>query len=226
MFGSRGHYPARLRVSRPSPELCDFYLKEWQGGKLYRTPELFPRISSRSLFDNDNPLELDIGSATAEYLCSHASDRSDVNFIGVERSQKPLFYAVNKCASMQLKNVRFIRADVRLVYPLLEHSSLSTVYLHFPVPSLQERQVKHKIFTGQFLEYMEKVLCGHGVISIMTDSEPYYYKMIKLLSSDSWYTVETDQEKCSSIDPAEKSYYHRLWHAKGKETYRFLLIKR
>jgi tRNA (guanine-N7-)-methyltransferase len=226
MSGSRGHYPARLRLVKPSKAICDFYITEWYGGHLYHTPERFGQLSSSRLFGNDNPIEIDIGSGTAEYLRSHVKERASVNFIGIERAQKPLYYAVRQCAASELTNVRFFRTDARLLLPVFAPGSIRAVYLHFPIPVLKRHERKHEIFNGLFLDLLNNILHDNGILSVMTDSLDYYNKMLSMLTPNAWYTIETDPEICAQVDSMEKSYYHRLWHIQGRPAPRFLLEKK
>jgi tRNA (guanine-N7-)-methyltransferase len=50
-----------------------------------------------------------------------------------------------------LENVVFLRADFRLLYPLLAPGSLDAVYLHFPDPNVRPKFRKHRVFCARFL---------------------------------------------------------------------------
>ena len=77
-------------------------------------------------------MELEIGCGSGEFLCSLARRDRQTNFVGVEVKRKSIYEAVARASSAALENVVFLRADFRLLYPLLAPGSLDAVYLHFP----------------------------------------------------------------------------------------------
>jgi tRNA (guanine-N7-)-methyltransferase len=95
------------------------YLLELPGDRLYREPLAFPRVSSASLFRNERPMELEIGCGNGEFLCSLARRDRETNFVGVEVKRKSALEAVARASSAELANVIFLRANFRLLYPLL-----------------------------------------------------------------------------------------------------------
>lgn len=226
MGNGRGRHPVRIHIKPPNEEVSKRYLLVWSRKKLYHNPQSFPLLSSSSTFGNNNPLELDIGCATGEFICSRAAQQRQRNFLAVDVSLKPLYRAIKHSEQRDLDNIKFIRTDVRLLYPLFPKNSLHKVYLHFPIPVITHADRKHAIFTPQFLDGMSVSLDQNGVISCMTDMKEYYDTMRCLADSDKRFFVREVTESSEFTDPAEKSYYHTVWENQGRSTYRFVMIKR
>lgn len=123
------------------------YLRVYDARDLYHQPETFPRLCSQQLFASSAPLELEVGCGTAEFLCSLAAKEPEVNFVGVDVAPRPLYKAVATASSLQLRNVRFLRADFARMYPLLEPCSLRQVYVHFPDPNARRKFHRRKLIT-------------------------------------------------------------------------------
>src|SRR5260370_6591919 len=148
--------PRRLlsRHIRPRPlddREIKQYLRVYDGRGLYHHPESFPRLCSHQLFDNSAPLELEVGCGTAEFLCSLASKEPEVNFVGVDIAQRPLYKAVEVASLLQLPNVRFLHANFAQLYPLLEPCSLRQVDVPFPDPNTRPKFHRRTLATPPFL---------------------------------------------------------------------------
>jgi tRNA (guanine-N7-)-methyltransferase len=161
----------RKKVPAPDERTAARYLLELPGDRLYREPLAFPRVSSGSLFGNEKPMELEIGCGNGEFLCSLARRDHETNFVGVEVKRKPTHEAVARASSAELDNLIFLRANFRLLYPLLVPGSLGAIYLHFPDPNARTRFRKHRIFSDRFLREMHTATTSDARISVMTDHE-------------------------------------------------------
>ncbi|ACF13541.1 putative methyltransferase [Chloroherpeton thalassium ATCC 35110] len=226
MGKGRGRHPSRLKVKPPEPEILAKYLHHWNTKELYHHPDTFLQVSSPSFFQNENPLEIDIGCATGDLVCSLAQKNPQVNFIGVEVSMKPLYRAIKYSVREQIENVRFIKTDFRLLYPLLPDASVQKIFFHFPVPVVRAKDSKYLIFSEDFLSEMHRALQVGGMISVISDSAEYFPIMRELGQNDTRYELISDEAKCMALEPDEKSYYHKYWDAQGREKFRFILVKK
>ena len=142
----------RKKVPAPDERTVARHLLELPGDRLYRELLAFPRVSSASLFGDEKPMELEIGCGSGEFLCSLARRDRQTNLVGVEVKRKIIYEAVARASSAALENVVFLRADFRLLYPLLAPRSLDAVYLHFPDPNVRPKFRKHRVFCARCLQ--------------------------------------------------------------------------
>lgn len=188
---------------------------------------------------------MDIGCGTGEFICQLAGKYPEINYIGIDVAFKPLYRAVETAASAALENIRFIRADMNLIYPLLQPESLQTVYFHFPIPIRKASQKKHVIFTPTFLDHIYQPLQSGGHISVMSDDLPFFEKLQKTARSDTRFRHIAHNSKVASATnghrpfdqlkhpsitksgPAEElmTYCQWIWENRGCPTYRFELKK-
>jgi tRNA (guanine-N7-)-methyltransferase len=202
------------------------YLLELPGDRLYREPLAFPRISSASLFRNERPMELEIGCGNGEFLCSLARRDHETNFVGVEVKRKSVLEAVARASSADLDNIIFLRANFRLLYPLLTPGSLGAVYLHFPDPNTRARFRKHRIFSDRFLREMHTATTSDGRISVMTDHEGSFTEMLRLAEGDERWEKNHAQRYLVGFETENRSRFQRIWEGHGLPTLRFELVKR
>jgi tRNA (guanine-N7-)-methyltransferase len=213
---------------RKTPDLdrqtLDRYVLSFADPDLYRDPGRFPPLDAPHLFGHARPLTLEVGCGSADPLCATAVAESDANFVGVEANVKSLLLAARTAAALGLDNIRFIRANVTLLYPLLVPSSLQAVWLHFPDPHMQEQFRHHRIFGRAFLDQVHRALEPGGRLSVMTDHESYFLEMLELAESDARFTRAHDERFLLGSGSAVPTRYQRHWERHGLVTRRFELI--
>jgi tRNA (guanine-N7-)-methyltransferase len=215
----------RKKVPIPDKQTAARYLLELPGDRLYREPLTFPKVSSASLFGNERPMELEIGCGDGKFLCSLAQRDHGTNFVGVEVKQKSVYEAVAAAASAALENVLLVKANFRLLYPLLAPGSLRAVYLHFPDPDTRPKFRKRRIFSGRFLDEMHAATAPTGRISVVTDHEDFFIEMLELAESDERWEKTHAERYLVGFETESRSRYQRIWENHGLPTLRFELVK-
>ena len=59
----------------------------------------------KELFDNDNPIEIEIGTGKGKFIISKALNNKDINYIGIEKYDSPLVGAVKKLEGLDVSNL-------------------------------------------------------------------------------------------------------------------------
>jgi len=216
----------REKVPIPDSETIATYLLVMPGKDLFAHPECFPRITSSALFDNQHPIELEIGCGSGEFLCSLAKHNPGTNYVGVELRRKSIHAAVNLASAMSLDNILFVNADARLLSPLLVAESIQAAYLHFPDPVTRPKFENRRIFTGRFLDSMHEALTARGRLSVMTDHREYFEEMLRLVEGNDRWCKTHRARFLTGFDVEAKSRFQRIWESHGKTTLRFEVTKR
>lgn len=207
-------------------ESRECYLLAFSARCLYHHIQHFPRLCSETLFANQLPLELEIGCGYGEFLCSLAQANPESNFLGIDISDRTLQHAAYMASTLAQENVKFVAADVRLLYPLLVPDSLQAVYLHFPDPNRRRKFRKRQVFTPALLEVISQALCPGGRFSVMTDHREYFLEMLALVEQDSRFEKIHAERYLSGFDAPVMSRYQRLWERHGLATLRFEVQRR
>ncbi|MDE2812328.1 MAG: methyltransferase domain-containing protein, partial [Gemmatimonadota bacterium] len=76
-------------------------------------PDQDPMLDWREVFDNDQPVEIEIGIGKGRFIIDAASRQPTVNFVGIEWAAKYLRIARQRAARRNLGNVRFAHLDAR-----------------------------------------------------------------------------------------------------------------
>jgi len=215
----------KLSAEPLDEQIARTYLRTFPSKQLYTNPRGLPDIDSRHLFGDEQPLHLEVGCGSADYLRALARDDPRTNFVGVDPAHKPLLQAVRMAAAQALPNIRFIRGDFNLMYPLLVIESLQAVYVHFPDPHMQKRFRKRRIVTPAFLDEIYRALAPGGQLSIMTDHQALFMDILTIVERDTRFKKAHAEQYLVGFEPTVKSQFQRLWEGHGLPTLRLDLRK-
>jgi len=136
-------------------------------------------ISWTSLFDNQNPVELEIGSGKGTFLTEQAKARPDVNFFGIEWANWFFRYASDRLRRNGCTNARMIRAEALFfLREFVSDASLSVLHVYFPDPWPKARHHKRRLVQPPFLQQVERVLKVGGRLQVVTDHQGYFEENI------------------------------------------------
>ncbi len=219
---SRGRQIVRLKL-RPLNSQAQRLLLDWDPGELYSHPEHFPQLASTGLFDNQNPLVVEIGPGSGEFLCHLAANQPKTNFLGIEVSRRAAGVSAALAADQRIANLRVLRADFKLLDPLLPAQGWSKVYLHFPDPPHKTGDEKRRIFDQAFLDQMAGTLVPGGEISVASDKPTFFFEMLQLAEGDARFEVAHTERYLEGLEAPVKSRFQRFWERKGVQPLHFIL---
>ena len=72
------------------------------------------------VFNNNNPIYLEIGMGKGQFIINNAINNPNINYIGIEMYDSVILRAVEKSDELELDNLRLIRMDARLIEEVFE----------------------------------------------------------------------------------------------------------
>lgn len=123
-----------------------------------------------TIFDNGNPIHIEIGMGKGQFLMELATRNPDINYIGIEKFSSVLIRAVQKEEELQLTNLVFVRMDATEITEVFEENEIDRIYLNFSDPWPKDRHAKRRLPSRQFLERFGVVLKDEGQIEFKTDN--------------------------------------------------------
>lgn len=220
---SKGRHIARLPYLMPAPPAAEKYLRQWIGKELYHHPEEFAKLTSEALFGRQAPLTFEIGCGSGEFLVELAKQNPDHCHIGVEVSGRSAYYAVDLARQAALDNLLILRADNTLLYPLMQPDSLHAVYLLFPDPNYGTKHLKKRVVNQQFLDAISHALHPDGLLTIVTDEEPFFMDMLQVIEGEARLEKVHTERFLTTFDPPAKTRFQKAWELKGKPVFRLEL---
>lgn len=137
-----------------------------------------------NLFNQTQPVTLEIGFGNGETLSQLAETQPEQNFLGVEVHGPGVGHLMIRLAEHELTNVRILKTDaMELLRHHINAASLSRILLYFPDPWHKRKHNKRRIVQEEFSELAFRTLAAGGILHMATDWEDYAKQMMSVLSS-------------------------------------------
>lgn len=175
----------------------------------------FFRIDFAKLFGNSNPVILEIGSGKGRFLIATATERLDLNVVGIEKSLHYHRLIRDRVLKRHLENIRLINHDAFLVLrDMVPDASLAEVHIYFPDPWPRKKEQKRRIIRAEMLEQFRRTLVDGGWGIYVTDHREYFEAAAPLIESH--FRAE---RRIPGPDDAPRTNYEAKYRAEGREIY-------
>ncbi len=125
------------------------------------------------IFNNSNPVHMEIGCGKGNFACGMAKKHPNVNFVAVERVADVCCVALEKAKAdteRHSDNLRFLIGDAKVLSECVQPHSLDCIYLNFSDPWPKKGHAKRRLTHRSFLEIYKKLLKTDGLIRLKTDN--------------------------------------------------------
>lgn len=133
------------------------------------------------LFDNDNPIFIEIGMGKGDFIINNAINFPDINFIGIEKFDSVIVRAIQKSNKLELSNLKLIRLDALNINDVFDRE-IDKIYLNFSDPWPKERHSKRRLTSFVFLEKYDLVFKNDNIIEMKTDNINLFNYSLESLS--------------------------------------------
>ena len=175
----------------------------------------FVRLDFEALFGNRNPVVLEIGSGKGRFLIGTATERPDLNFIGIEKSLHYHRVIRERVLKRNLTNVRLINHDAFVVMQkMFPDASVAEVHIYFPDPWPRPKEQKRRIIRAEVLEEIRRVLIDGGSGIFVTDHQQYFEKAAPLI--EQFFPAE---RRVPGPDDPPRTNYEAKYRAEGRPIY-------
>jgi len=186
-------------------------------------PSALPeRTDLRALFENENPIELEIGCGKGAFLLRQARAHPERNFVGIEWANKYFKYAVDRMARWGLNNVRIMRTDGReFVMRRLAPECLSALHIYHPDPWPKKRHLRRRLIQPALMEAAVRALKPGGRLAIQTDHAEYFEQIRQVTFARQELTpVAFEDDAFGTAEGDVKSNFEIKYRREGREIYR------
>ena len=168
-----------IRSGRMTPSQEQAYAHYW---KLYGLSEASKVVDYKTIFNNDNPVVLEIGFGMGDSLFEMAQACPDTNFIGIEVHKPGIGRLLNLVYQANLTNLKVFHHDaIEVLQQSIPSHSLMRIQVYFPDPWHKKKHHKRRIIQPEFLHLAYQKLASKGVLHLATDWRPYAESMLNLL---------------------------------------------
>lgn len=162
------------------------------------------------LFNNSNPIHLEIGMGKGNFIIEMAKRYPEINFIGLEKFDSVLLKATKKLEGIKLNNLKLILFDAENIDEVFD-GEIDTLYLNFSDPWPKKRHAKRRLTNEVFLSMYDKIFKNTNNIIMKTDNRKLFEYSLKSLT-DYGYKIEDISLDLHSdeFDIVETEYEHKF----------------
>lgn len=148
-----------------------------------RDADALPEVlTSRALFANDRPLELEIGSGKGLFIQNAALKRPEHNFLGVEIAKMYAAHAAARLAAHQVGNAIMVAGDAQKILPAIPDQSLAAAHIYFPDPWWKKKHKKRRVINSNSVSQLYRAIKPGGTFHFWTDVLEYFESAIEMMA--------------------------------------------
>lgn len=150
------------------------------------------------VFNNDNNIEIEIGTGKGKFIIEKAIQNPNINFIGIEKYDSPLVSAVKKLEELELNNLKLVCIDALGIEEIFDHE-IDKIYLNFSDPWPKKRHAKRRLTSSVFLNKYESLFKNEKRIEMKTDNDDLYDYSCESFIENGYDIVKTDTNYLDTI---------------------------
>jgi len=127
----------------------------------------------QKLFNNTNPIYIEIGMGKGNFIIENAKKYPDINFIGIEKYDSVIVRAIEKLEQLELPNLKLIRIDANNIVDVFD-KEIDLIYLNFSDPWPKARHEKRRLSSHEFLKKYDLILKNKKNIIMKTDNRKLF----------------------------------------------------
>ena len=131
----------------------------------------------QKLFNNDNPIHIEIGIGKGDFIIQLALQNSNINYIGIEKYDSVIVRAIQKSNELDITNLKIIRMDADKLEEVFS-KEIDTIYLNFSDtwPKDINYSIESLTSHGYTINYQTNDLHKENIPNIMTEYERKFTK--------------------------------------------------
>ncbi len=178
-----------------------------------------------SIFNNNNPLCIEIGTGKGKFIYELAQKNPMINYIGIEKYDSVLVRALEKQEAYELPNLRFIKMDATEIEGVFSNE-VSTLYLNFSDPWPKARHEDRRLTSERFLKRYEGMFKNENHIQFKTDNRHLFEFSIISFTNYGYKINELSLDLYNDdIDDNVATEYELKFHEKGFPIYKIDVTK-
>ena len=173
------------------------------------------------VFENDNPIEIEIGMGRGKYIIEKARQNPDINYIGIEKYDTPLVNAVKILNDEKIDNLKIICFDAYNI-DIIFNNEIDKIYLNFSDPWPKKRHIKRRLTSDIYLSKYDKLFKNIKRIEMKTDNDDLYEYSLISFEENGYEIIKTDTNYKDTIT----TEYEDKFINKGKNINYVYVVKK
>jgi tRNA (guanine-N7-)-methyltransferase len=173
----------------------------------------------KEIFNNCNPIVLELGCGKGEYTIGLASKYPEKNFIGVDIKGARMWRGAKTAHEEELTNVAFLRTRIEFIASFFTHDEVDEIWITFPDPHPGPKNSTKRLTSPQFLNRYRLFLKDRGIMHLKTDN-PELYNFSKRVATHNNLEIITCTDDLYSGDIQDdilsiRTFYEKMFLNQG-----------
>ena len=178
----------------------------------------------KGLFNNDNPIYIEIGMGKGQFIINNAIKYPNINFIGIEKYDSVIVRAIQKLEEEDIPNLKLIRIDALNIDEVFD-KEISLIYLNFSDPWPKDKHEHRRLTSLKFLKKYDFIFKNGCKIIMKTDNRKLFEYSVKSFVNYGYNIEEISLDLHSdNIDNITTEYEDRF-SSRGQAIYMISVIK-
>ncbi len=175
-------------------------------------------------FENDNPVEIEVGSGKGGFLIDYSVANPELNVVGSEWEAKWARYAGDRLHRREIKNGAMVRGDVYyFVRDYVKEATVQAFHMYFPDPWPKERHQKRRLLGEEFLKEVQRVLIPGPEAYFYWGTDHKEYNDYAMELFESLLFVEFVQKNDAEPTRGIRTNFENKYIVEGRPIYRSVL---
>lgn len=166
------------------------------------------------LFNNSNPIDLEIGMGKGDFIIDMALKNPHINFIGIEKYTSIIARACEKLTNYNLPNLKLINGNA-LNLEQYFNKEINTIYLNFSDPWPKKRHSNRRLTATAFLKIYDNIFQNTKTIIQKTDNLILFQSSIVSLSTYGYTIIDCNLDLANSEIITSETEYERKFKKEG-----------
>ena len=178
----------------------------------------------KSIFNNDNPIHIEIGMGKGDFIIGMAKKYPNINFIGIEKFDSVIVRALEKIEE-DIPNLRLIRMDATEIEDVF-YKEIEVIYLNFSDPWPKNRHEHRRLSSLKFLKRYDNLFKGEKTIIMKTDNRKLFEFSLIEFNNYGYKFEEISLDLYNDdIKDNVQTEYERKFHNLGFPIYKIIVKK-
>lgn len=123
----------------------------------------------KDVFDNENPIHVELGGGKGRFLTTLAAQNPDINYIFIELRGEVMMKAIEKVQAQNIPNIKFVLRNIDKIEEFFGKDEIDRFYINFCDPWPKARHYKRRLtYRGRLKQYAQ-ILKYDGWVHFKTD---------------------------------------------------------
>lgn len=173
----------------------------------------------QAIFENDNPVELEIGCGKGAFVCGMARLNPNVNYIAVELLESISVVASERVLSEGVKNVRVFNGKAEYLPRYVGSGEISNLYLNFSPPYPQDRFENRRLTSDRYMPFYRDCLKVGACVYQKTDDKGLFDYSLKKFAEYGFKVEDITEDVESGRVKSVQTEYESRFRQKGMPIY-------